>query len=91
MVIKLLCEVPVCEILKRKSFVSPEKLAFIFLKVIQYDSVYGLIGCIIDQSNWPGPFSLMVMTPDFYPRDRGSRSSLAGCFYLQVYISPPTS
>ena len=29
------------------------------------------------------------MTPDFYPGDRGSKPALAGCFYLQVYISPP--
>ena len=29
------------------------------------------------------------MTPDFHPGDRGSRPALAGCFYLQVYISPP--
>ena len=25
---------------------------------------YMYIGCIIDQSNWFGPFSLVVMTPD---------------------------
>ena len=31
------------------------------------------------------------MTPDFHPGDRGSRQALAGCFYLQVYISPPTT
>ena len=51
--------------------------------VLQY------IGCIIDQSNWSGPFSL-VMTPDFHPGNRGSRpyAALAGCFNLQVYISP---
>ena len=46
------------------------------------------IGCIIDQSNWSGPFSLVVMTPDFYPGDRDSRPALAGCFYLKVHISP---
>ena len=28
-----------------------------------------IIGCIIDQSNWSGPFSLVVMTPDFHPGD----------------------
>ena len=43
---------------------------------------------INDQS---GPFSLIVMTPDFHPGDRGSRPALAGCFNLQVYISPPTT
>ena len=31
------------------------------------------------------------MTPDFYPNDRGSRPALAGCFYLQVNISSPTT
>ena len=46
---------------------------------------------INDQSNWSGPFSLVVMTPDFHPGDRGSRPALAGCFNLQVYISPPTT
>ena len=50
------------------------------------NSVY--IGCIIDQSNWSGPFSLMVTTPDSTP---GTRPALVGCFYLQVYISPPTT
>ena len=52
-------------------------------KYIVY-SVYRFIGCIIDQCNWSGPFSLVVMTPDFYPGDWGSRPALAGCFYLQV-------
>ena len=28
------------------------------------------------------------MMPDFHPGDRGSRPALAGCFNLQVYISP---
>ena len=26
--------------------------------------IYIYIGCITDQSNWSGPFSLVVMTPD---------------------------
>ena len=34
---------------------------------------------------------IWVMTPDFHPGDRGSRPALAGCFYLQIYISPPTT
>ena len=41
------------------------------------------IGCIIDQSNWSVLFSLVVMMPDFYPKDEGLRPALAGCFYLQ--------
>ena len=27
-------------------------------------NLYRYIGCIIYQSNWSGPFSLVVMTPD---------------------------
>ena len=33
----------------------------------------------------------MVMTLDFHPDRRGSRPAPAGCFYLQIYISPPTT
>ena len=48
------------------------------------------IGCINDQSNWSGPFSLMVMMLDY--RSRGTwfdpRSGhLTGIFSLQVYFS----
>ena len=50
-------------------------------------SVYRFIGCIIDQSNWSGPFSLMVMMLDFYPGDRGLRPALAGCFiYRPIFL-----
>ena len=42
-------------------------------------------GCITDQSNWSGPFSLVVMRPDFYPGYRVSRQ-LWLYVYLQVYI-----
>ena len=59
------------------------------MKYIVYN-VYRFIGCITDQSNRSGPFSLMVMTPDLYG-DRSSRPALAGCFYLQVYISPTST
>ena len=45
--------------------------------------VYRYIGCIIDQSNWSGPFSLVVMMPDFHPGDRALRPALAGCFNLR--------
>ena len=31
--------------------------------LVKYN-VYRYIGCIMDQSNWSGPFSLVVMTPD---------------------------
>ena len=50
-------------------------------------SVYRFIGCIIDQSNWSGPFSLLVMTPDFHHGDRGSRPGLAGCLFTCQYFS----
>ena len=40
---------------------------------------------INDQSNWSGPFSLVVMTPDFHLGDRGSRPALAGCLYFSSY------
>ena len=44
--------------------------------------------CIIDQSNWSGPFSLVVMTPDFEGRGFKHRSEHStGNFYLQVYFS----
>ena len=47
--------------------------------VLQY------IGCIIDQSNWSGPFSL-VMTPDFHPGDRGSRPALIYRFIFLLLL-----
>ena len=48
------------------------------------------IGCINDQSNWSGPFSLVVRTLDY--RSRGTwfdpRSGHSeGIFSLQVYFS----
>ena len=51
------------------------------------------IGCINDQSNWSGPFSLVVMTLDY--RSRGTwfdpRSGHStGIFSLQVYFSSTT-
>ena len=53
-------------------------------------NLYRYIGCIIYQSNWSGPFSLVVMTPDLYSGDRGSRLGQVKSFYLQVYIYPST-
>ena len=42
--------------------------------------IYRFIGCIIDQSNWSGPFSLMVRTPDFHP------GGVRGQLWLDVFI-----
>ena len=53
-------------------------------------NVYRYIGCINDQSNWSGPFSLVVMTPDFESEDRGFKPRLGhstGNFSLHVYFS----
>ena len=53
-------------------------------------NVYRYIGCISDQSNWSGPFSLVVMTHDFESEGRvfKSRSGHStGSFYLQLYFS----
>ena len=50
-------------------------------------SVYRFIGNIFDQSNWSGPFSLVVMTPDFHPGNRGSRPALVECFiYMSIFL-----
>ena len=56
-------------------------------------NVYRYIGCIIDQFNWSGPFSLVVMTPirnseavDSNP-GRGTRPEV----YIYRSISPPTT
>ena len=54
-------------------------------------NLYRYIGCIIYQSNWSGPFSLVVMTPDLESGVRGSPPGQVESFYLQVYISPPTT
>ena len=42
------------------------------MRLAKYN-VYRYIGCIIDQSNWSGPFSLVVMTPDLESSDLGLR------------------
>ena len=54
-------------------------------------NLYRYIGCIIYQSNWSRPFSLMVMTPDFKSGNRDSRPGHVESFYLHVFISPPTT
>ena len=46
-----------------------------------YRFIYRFIGCIIDQSNWSGLFSLVVMTPDFHPGDQ-----FRGQLWLAVFI-----
>ena len=38
-------------------------LCFEVVRLAKYN-LYRYIGCIIYQSNWSGPFSLVVMTPD---------------------------
>ena len=53
-------------------------------------NVYRHIGCITDQSNWSGPFSLVVMMPDFESEGRGFKprsGHSTGHFSLQVYFS----
>ena len=60
------------------------------MRLAKYN-LYRYIGCIIDQSNWSGPFSLVVMAPDLESGDCGSRPGQVESFYLQVYISPPTT
>ena len=59
------------------------------MRLAKYN-VYRYIGCIIDQSNWFGPFSQVVMTPDFESENHGFKSRsghLTGSFYLQVCFS----
>ena len=60
------------------------------MRLAKYN-LYRYIGCIIYQSNWSGPFSLVVMMPDLLSGDRGSRPGQVKSFLLQVYISPPTT
>ena len=60
------------------------------MRLAKYN-LYWYIGCIIYQSNWSGPFSLVVMTSALEFGDCGSRPGQVKSFYLQVYISPPTT
>ena len=53
-------------------------------------AVYMYICCIIDQFNWSGLFSLVVMTPDFESDDRGFQprsGNSTGIVSLQVHFS----
>ena len=53
------------------------------------EDVYRYIGFITDQSNWSGPFSLVVMTPYFESEGGGFKPRSGhsnGSFYLQVYF-----
>ena len=64
----------------------------VVVRLTKYD-VYEYIGCITDQSNWSGPFSLLVMTPDFDSDVAGSkpgRGTRLGIF-LYRSIAPPTT
>ena len=62
------------------------------MRLAKYN-VYRYTGCIIDQSNWSGPFSLVVMTPIRNPKavgsvpGRGTRLEI----FIYRYISPPTT
>ena len=51
------------------------------------------IGCIIDESNWYGPFSLVVIMPDLESSDLGSRPGSGTLLEVFIYrsISPPTT
>ena len=50
------------------------------------------IGVIIDQSNWSGPFSLVVMTPDLESSNLGLHPGQGTRLEVFIYrsISPPT-
>ena len=56
-------------------------------------NVYRYIGCITDQSNWSGPFSLVVMTPIRNPEAVGSNPGRGTRLEVFIYrsISPPTT
>ena len=56
-------------------------------------NVYRYIGCIIDQSNWSGPLSLVFMTPDWNPEAVGSNPGRGTRLEVFIYrsISPPTT
>ena len=61
------------------------------MRLVKYN-VYRYIGCIIYQSNWYGPFSLVVMTPDLESSDLGSRPGQGTRLEVFIYrsLSPPT-
>ena len=48
------------------------------------------IGCIIDQSNWSGPFSIVVMTPDMESGDLGSHPGWGSLYFLLLYQLHPS-
>ena len=50
-------------------------------------NVYRYIGCIIDQSNWLGPFSLVVTTPDLESSDLGSHPGRGTRLEVFIYRS----
>ena len=56
-------------------------------------NVHRYIDCIIDQSYWSGPLSLVVMTPDLESIDLGSRPGRSTRHKVFIYrsICPPTT
>ena len=56
-------------------------------------NVYMYIGCIADQSNWSGPSSLLIITPDLESSDLGSRPGWGMRLEVSIYrsISPSTT
>ena len=51
--------------------------------------IHRYIDCIIDQSNWSGPFSLVVMTPDLESIDLGSQPGRGTRQEIFIYRSIP--
>ena len=62
------------------------------MRLAKYN-VYTYIVCITDQSNWCGPFSLVVTTPDLESNNLGSQPGLGIRLEVFIYrsISPPTT
>ena len=47
--------------------------------------------CLIDQSNWSGPFSLVVMTPDFEAAGSNLGQGTRLEIFIYRFIFPPTT
>ena len=60
------------------------------MRLAKYN-VYRYIGCIIDKSNWSGPFSLVVITSDLESSNLGSRPGRGTRLEVFIYrpMSPP--
>ena len=59
------------------------------MRLAKYN-LYRYKGCIIYQSNWPEPFSLVVMRPDLESGDCGSRPGQVEIFIYRSISSPTT-